>query len=123
MWIKPSHTALGQPLPQRLPGVGGANLPSPCHFIGKHHTMVIVFVGWLTTLINRQSSLFIREKTYDKVDDKFFVGNTKFIKIKWNTYCKVEYLERPYLTSVSSRKIFHGCTSISAPSVDSCMRQ
>ena len=85
--------------------------------------MVIVFFGWLTTLINRQSLLFVREKTYDKVDDKFFVGNTKLIKIKWSTYCKVEYLERPYLTSVSSRKIIHGCTSNSAPSVDPCIRQ
>jgi hypothetical protein len=40
---------------QRLQWVGWAKSPSPCHFIGKRHTMVNVFVGWLTVLVSRQS--------------------------------------------------------------------
>jgi len=41
--------------------------------------MVVVFVGWSTALVNRQSLLFLREETYDKVDDKFLLVGTKQI--------------------------------------------
>ena len=107
--MKPSNTALGQPILQRLlvPGVGWTDLPSPCHCIGKHHTMVNVFVGWSTALVSRQSLLFLCEQTLDKVDWICFSQySTKFLKIKCYTYCELEFLDRPRL-SVTTRKIIH----------------
>ena len=105
--MKPSNTALGQPILQRLlvPGVGWTDLPSPCHCIGKHHTMVNVFVGWSTALVSRQSLLFLCEQTLDKVDWICFSQySTKFLKIKCYTYCELEFLDRPRL-SVTTRTI------------------
>jgi hypothetical protein len=36
---KPSHAALGQPIPQRLPGLGGWKCKKPCRWTGDqlHH--------------------------------------------------------------------------------------
>ena len=34
--------------------------------------MVVVFFGWLTALVNRQSILFLCEQIYDKVDNEIF---------------------------------------------------
>jgi hypothetical protein len=42
--------------------------------IGRSHTMVVVFVGWLTALVSPEFELFLREQTYDIVDNKFFVS-------------------------------------------------
>ena len=58
--------------------------------------MVVVFVGWLTALVSCQSILFLREQTLDKVDNNFFSQySTKLIKIKCDTFCKLEFLARP----------------------------
>ena len=100
------HTAFGQPLPRRLPGVGLADLSLPCCCICKPHTMVNVFVGWSTALVNCQY-LFLRKETDDKWDDTFLCQySTKLIKIKCYKYCKLEFLERPCI-SASSRKSIH----------------
>ena len=78
--MKPLNTTLDQPLPQRYPGVGRADSSGPAAVIANGTTMVVVFVGWLTALIIRQSLLFLREQTLDKVDNKFFVS-TKVLHV------------------------------------------
>ena len=78
--MKPLNTTLDQPLPQRYPGVGRADSSGPAAVIANGTTMVVVFVGWLTALIIRQSLLFLCEQTLDKVDNKFFVS-TKVLHV------------------------------------------
>jgi hypothetical protein len=40
--------------------------------MAHHGDMVVVFVGWLTAHVSHQSLLFLCEKNYDNVDNKFF---------------------------------------------------
>jgi hypothetical protein len=44
--VKPSHAALGQPLPQRLPGWGGWKFKSHAAGPATKSTMVVFFAGW-----------------------------------------------------------------------------
>jgi hypothetical protein len=64
----------------RLPGWTGLIHNHPADVVANGTTMVVVFVGWLTALIIRQSLLFLREQTLDKVDNKFFVS-TKVLHV------------------------------------------
>jgi hypothetical protein len=49
--VKPSHAALGQPLPQKLPGWGGWKCKKPCHWTGDqlHHGGVLC---WMVRLLS-----------------------------------------------------------------------
>ncbi len=53
LYLKPSHTALGQPLPQRLPGWGGWKWKKPCRWTGNqlHHGGVLCWMVWLLSTI------------------------------------------------------------------------
>ena len=41
--------------------------------------MVVMFVGWSAALVSRQSVLFLREQTYDKVDTNLY--STKLVRM------------------------------------------
>ena len=41
--------------------------------------MVVMFVGWSAALVSRQSVLFLREQTYDKVDTSLY--STKLVRM------------------------------------------
>ena len=49
----------------------GNSPDGPPSCISRRHTMVVVFVGWSTALLSRVSVLFLREQTYNKVDNKY----------------------------------------------------
>jgi len=66
--MKLLNTTLDQPLLQRYPGVGRADSSGPAAVVTNGTTMMVVFVGWLTALISRQSVLFACEQTFDNVD-------------------------------------------------------
>jgi hypothetical protein len=44
--VKPRDTVLGQPLPQRLPGVGQLRTSKPCRYTGNqlHHGVVVCWM-------------------------------------------------------------------------------
>jgi hypothetical protein len=51
--------------------------------------MVVMFVGWSAALVSRESVLFLREQTYDKVDNEFILY--KISKNEWYTYCYIVF--------------------------------
>ncbi len=70
--VKPSHAALGQPLPQRLPGWGGWKCKKPCCWTGDqpHHGGVLCWmVGLLSTIC---FVLFLCRKCYGMLDKREF---------------------------------------------------
>ncbi len=83
--------------------LAGNSPAGPPSCISRHHTMVVVFVGWSTALLSHESVLFLREQTYNKVDNKY---STKLENIKCYTYCKWEFLARPW-RGISTRKLIH----------------
>ena len=72
-YIKHLIVALHQPLPHRLLGlgVGWTDSPMPCHCNSKWHHYGGGVCRWSTALVKHQSLLFLREQTYDTVDNEF----------------------------------------------------
>jgi hypothetical protein len=69
--------------------VGRAKCQGPAAAVANKTTMVVMFVGWSAALVSRESVLFLREQTYDKVDNEFILY--KISKNEWYTYCYIVF--------------------------------
>jgi hypothetical protein len=69
--------------------VGRAKCQGPAAAVANNTTMVVMFVGWSAALVSRESVLFLREQTYDKVDNEFILY--KISKNEWYTYCYIVF--------------------------------
>jgi hypothetical protein len=64
IYIKPSNNALNIPLQKRFPASDLSDPLVPPHGRGKWHTMVMMFVGGLVSVVNGIHVLFVLYRSY-----------------------------------------------------------